>query len=225
MEAASATTRDLDLARREPSPDGAALRAVLIEILASDPDGDLFSFEIGPPRQLGVDDSERPGWRFSVAARLAGREFAQVRLDIVPRHEEISATERLPLPGALAFAGIPIREVEVVAPPQAYAEKLHALTRDYGATGSSRVRDLADLVLLIEDGLAPDGELLRVTRIVFDSRATHGLPLEIPAMPASWIDGYRAIAGELPVGARTLEAAMTLLRDHWRATRAHRKGE
>lgn len=216
------STRDLDLARREPAPDGNELRATLIDILATDPDGDGFTFEVGPADRLSVDESGRPGWRFSIRSVLAGREFATVRLDIVARADEVSATERLPLPGALEFAGIPARDVEVVSPTQVFAEKLHALTRSY-RTENTRVRDLVDLMLVIEDGLPPDAALLRIVQVVFDARATHVVPDDIPEPPASWSPAYSTLAASLDVQARTVADALRVLHEFWRAARSSRE--
>lgn len=213
------STRDLDLARREAAPDGDQLRATLIDVLATDPDSDGFSFEVGPPVRLATDESGRPGWRFSVRANLAGREFATVRVDIVARAEEITATERLPLPGTLAFAGMPTRDVEVVSPVQVFAEKLHALTRSYRG-GNTRVRDLVDLMLVIEDGLLPDAPLLRAVRIVFDARGTHAIPEDIPETPESWSLTYATLAEDLDVQARSVADALRRLRAFWRAARS-----
>lgn len=213
------TTRDLDLARREVAAQGEELRGVLIELLANDPDGDGFSFEVGPPSRLAADESGRSGWRYTIVSRLAGREFAAVRVDIVARADEITATERLPLPGALAFAGVPVRDVEVVAPAQVFAEKLHALTRSYGAE-NSRVRDLADLMLVIEDGLRPDASLLRIVRIVFDARASHPLPDDVPEPPGSWTQTYATIAADLDITARSVPDAIHVLRQYWRTVLA-----
>lgn len=221
-QARARTTRDLDLARREAAQDGEALRANLIDALTGDPDQDGFAFEVSAPRHLAADESGRPGWRYMILARLAGREFAQVRIDVVARTEEISATERLPLPGALVFAGLPIRDVEVVATAQVFAEKLHALTRKY-VTENSRVRDLADLVMVIEDGLVGDAALLRCVRLVFDARATHPVPDDIPDPPPAWADTYAALAADLEVQARSVADALQLLREYWRAARAAAK--
>jgi hypothetical protein len=48
----------------------------------------------------------RPGWRFPIDARLAGKTFVSVRLDVVARAEEIEGgVEQLTFPSMLAFAG------------------------------------------------------------------------------------------------------------------------
>lgn len=157
-------TRDLDLSLRAPVGDGEALFAAIVEPLGGDPDEDGFRFMMARPTALTGDQAGRPAWRFTIEASMAGRQFAIVRVDVA-RPEELAATERLQLPGMLAFAGIPPRQVEVVAPVQHFAEKLHALTRTYGDRPNTRVRDLADLVLLIEAGRVEPPEAYRATSL------------------------------------------------------------
>lgn len=48
------------------------------------------------------------------------------------------------------------RTIESAHRRQHFAEKLHALTRDYGMRPNTRVKDLVDLLLLIHDRLLPD---------------------------------------------------------------------
>lgn len=110
---------------------------------------------------------------------------------------------------------MPARDVEAVDRRQHFAEKLHALTRTYGDRPSSRVRDLPDLILMIEDDLEPDGELLARVHHVFDVRGTHPVPDHLPPPPPGWADRYAALADDLDIAADSLDLAMRLLRDFW----------
>jgi hypothetical protein len=219
------STRDLDLALRNADTEGFDVRGLLNDCLSIDREGDGFEFRIGVPKSLSPDEEERPGWRFSVDARMANRTFVEFRIDVVARTEEVSKIQRVRLPGVLAFAGFKTQEVDVVDPAQHFAEKLHALTRSYGDRPSSRVRDLPDLVLLIEEGLEPNEELLAVVAHVFSERATHDLPKELPDPPAFWADSYSTLASELEITAKTVDEAMALLRPFWAATLSHRNEE
>jgi hypothetical protein len=215
------TTKDLDLALRPEDgsdTDGDEVRELLIEALSTDLDGDWFRFRVGAPVSLTADTAGRGGWRFSVEAHLAGKLFAGVRVDVVDRGEEIARTERLPLPNALAFAGTPQRTMEAVDRRQHFAEKLHAFTRDYGDRPNTRVKDLADLVLLAEDGLPGDAALVTAVRHVFAVRNTHDVPDELPDPPPRWRDRYPELARELTTGIPpTLDAALALVRALWAA--------
>jgi hypothetical protein len=203
-------TRDLDLVRRGHAVAGSELRDRLVELLAVDVADDRFAFEIGPPQPLDV------GFRFNVAAQLAGKVFASVRLDVAARAEELLATETLQVPGALPdFDRLPPPHVEVASPAQHFAEKLHALTREYGDRPNTRVRDLVDVLLLIEMDLVRSSEILPLVRHVFESRGTHPVPVEIPDPPAAWTRDYPKEAADTALRARTLDEAMSQLRDFW----------
>jgi predicted nucleotidyltransferase component of viral defense system len=212
-------TKDLDLALREGPSHGDAVREELIETLAIDVDRDGFVFSIGRPTALTADAAGRPGWRFSVDSALAGKSFAQIRLDVVLRGEELAATERIALPGVLAFADIPPRMIDSVDRRQHFAEKLHALTRDYDSRPNTRVKDLVDLILLIEDGLLADHGLLEVVHHVFAVRATHPVPLLIPDPPPVWKNDYPQIAENLTYASPDLASALDLLRAFWKRVR------
>lgn len=208
-------TKDLDLAMRDGDLTGAALRDELIETLTEDVDGDRFVFRVGPPQELERDSEGRAAWRFSVEGLLAGKLYAAVRLDVAQRAEELAATELIELPGILAFADIAPRKIEAVHRRQHFAEKLHALTRDYGSRPNTRVKDLVDLVLLIEDGLPADRELVIVARHVFTVRATHSLPMAIPDPPPSWAGVYPVQAGGLTEASTDLPSALLCVRGFW----------
>lgn len=214
------TTRDLDLATRGRVSDVAALRTVLAETLACDPHGDWFQFLVGPARALTADAAGRPGWRFPVEARLAGRQFAQVTVDVVARAEEIGGTERVPLPGVLAFAGLPTASVEVVDRNQHFAEKLHALTQTYGDRPNTRTRDLVDLLMLVEDGLQPTSGLDAGVRHVFAVRDAREPPADLPDPPPHWAETYPTLAADLDVEAKTVDSAMSDLRAFWALVRS-----
>lgn len=217
------TTRDIDFVVRgdsDPGFDGPTVRNVLIEALAADLDNDYFRFEISLPTKLQADTAGRGGWRYTVRAMLAGRVFDVVRVDVVARAEEILHTERLPLSNALEFAGIPQGHIEAVDRRQHFAEKLHALTRDYGNQPNTRVKDLVDLVLIIESGVEPDATLSNAARHVFEVRATHQLPTRIPDPPPAWNEVYPDIAEALTVTKAQFPAGLALVRRFWAKAQA-----
>ncbi len=57
------------------------------------------------------------------------------------------------LPNSLDFADIPNTVVEFVELNRHAADKFHVMTRDFGSRENSRVRDLVDLVVLIDNEL------------------------------------------------------------------------
>lgn len=217
-------TKDLDLAVTGGSMDGTTVRELLMDSLAVDPDGDWFSYRVKEPVALTVDNGGRGAWRFSVEAWLAGKQFAGIRLDVVARGEELAMTEQLELPGTLAFADVPARSIEAVERRQHFAEKLHALTRDYGDRPNTRIKDLVDLVLLIEDGLQADKVLVDVVRHVFTVRDTHLCPDTIPDPPPRWRTEYPELADGLTETASDLPSALELLRGFWSTARDDASG-
>lgn len=209
------TTKDLDLGLREDGIDAADLRDRLIDVLATDPDDDGFTFAVGPAIELGADEAGRSSWRFSVQALLAGRQFDALKLDVAPREEELEPTEWVTLTSRLSFAGFGALSVELIDVNRHAAEKVHAFTRTYGDRPGSRVRDVVDLVLLIENELLDIDRTIAALQAVFTQRATHELPQALPDPPSIWTDQYAALVSELTVDARTLDAALTLLRHWW----------
>lgn len=212
-------TKDLDLAIREDVTQGEQIRDLLIQALTNDVDGDEFSFEISRPKDITAEMGGRPGWRFSIEALLAGRQFAQVRMDVVARPEEATDTERVQLPGLMRFAGFTVHDFEVVSSSQHYAEKLHALTRSYGDRDNSRVRDLVDLVLLVEEGFDDLSIVASAVKRVFQDRATHEISQEIPDPPEWWSPVYETMAQQLDISPKTVDDALTELRDFWKQVR------
>lgn len=219
------STRDLDLALRDAKGDGAAIRELLIDSLSVAREEDGFEFLVGEPTAITLDEAGRPGWRFPVESRMAGRKFANVRLDVVARDDAVSKTQRVALPGVLDFAGLERHEVEVVDAAQHFAEKVHAFTRTYGNRPNTRVRDLPDMVLLIDEGLEPTATLLAIVSRLFEARAGPALPVELPDPPSFWHENYPVLANDLDVSAKTLDEAMNVVRNFWAALLRNKEEE
>lgn len=203
---------------------GATLRNLLMDSLAIDLDCGWFSFRVKEPVALAVDNGGRGAWRFCVEVWLTGKQFAGVRLEVTARGEGLALTERLDLAGTLTFAGAPTRSIEAVEQRQHFAENLHALTRDNGDRPNTRVKDLFDLVLVIEDGLLADKILVDVVRRVFTVQDTHPIPDTIPDPPPLWRTEYSELADGLTETARDLPSALELLRGFWSTARDDASG-
>lgn len=118
----------------------------------------------------------------------------------------------------LAFAGLGDLLVEAVDRRQHFAEKLHALTRDYGDRPNTRVKDLPDLLTLIEHGLEPDETLLAAVESLFETRRTHPVPDALPDPPVSWRTAYERFATQVALDASMLDVAHERLTEFWAAT-------
>lgn len=209
------TTKDLDLTVMQRVESGEALREILIGLLGADPEGDGFTFEVAPPQSLTPDVAGNPAYRFSVRSILARRTFASFRMDVAARPDELLATDRLELPGVLEFAGFPRHEVRASAIAQTIAEKVHAMTLPRGDRENTRVRDLVDIVFLIESGFDDTEAVRAAASHVFGIRDTHELPHGLPGPPTSWEPRFAQMASELGLAAGNLGDAHEVARQFW----------
>ena len=190
-------TKDLDLAMLEDL-DGVEAQDRLLDALDVDA-GDGLTFQVSAPRAIASDDAGNPGWKFTVTSVLGGKVFASLRLDVVARSEEIAGAigtieVRPPiLAERLSSTAMPAVDIS-----QHAAEKFHAMARTYaGDRPSSRVKDLIDVVLLVEAGLLPHPDLPGRIQTVWRVRDGKSPPAELPDFPASWSGDFAAMAAEL----------------------------
>lgn len=219
-------TKDIDLARRDPDGEVGGeeeVRRLLVEVIQTDPQGDLFEFRLAGFRPMRIEGIPGDVFRASIDCRLDGRTFDRATIDVVTRTSEVQRLERIRLPGTMAFAELPTVEIIAIDMNQHFAEKLHAMIRQYGDRQSTRVKDLIDLVLFIETGLEPNGELVRVVAEVFATRGSAELR-EIPDPPVDWDARYAELAEELALSVGTIQGAMALLREFWSQANSARRG-
>ena len=190
------TTKDMDLGRHD---DEAAATADLRAAQRVDL-GDYFVFQI--ERTSHLDEAfEGAAVRYRVRAELAGKVFETVTLDIGFSPPGSFTPETLSTSDLLAFAEIEPLAVPALPLVQHVAEKVHAYTRAYGeeGAGSSRVKDLVDLVLIAATESVAAADLRQALEGTFVSRGTHALPLSLPLPPASWAVPYAKLAAEVGI--------------------------
>ncbi len=208
-------TKDIDLGLRDGVNEQAELHERLVEALAADPFNDRFVLVAGPVTELSPDGGGHTTWRSSVAAQLAGRPFGGVQIDVSPRAHELDLTDTVALPNSLAFADIEAPAVEIIDVNRHAAEKFHAMLRQFDDRENTRVRDLLDLVLLIENELLDRPALASAVRDVWQERDATARPKELAVLPASWPDRYERLAAEHDVTALTFPAAVALVTALW----------
>jgi hypothetical protein len=208
-------TKDIDLGHRGEITDAGELRERFVEALDVDVDGDKFTLTAGPAKRLMEDDGGNLTWRVKVAAELAGRHFGGVQVDISPRAHELGATDLVPLPNSLDFAGIEARLVEIVDVNRHAAEKFHGMLRDVGDRENTRVRDLVDLVILFEHELLEPSTLAAEVRLVWEERDGASPLVSLPPLPASWPDRYERLAAEHELNATSFPAAVATMATLW----------
>lgn len=170
-----------------------------IEVLLDAAQLDLDDFfEFALERAAMAPDLGGRGQRWRATARLAGRTFEQVIVDVGFSTAALLEPERLRAPALLEFADLEPATVPTAALEQHLAEKLHAYTRRYGQDQpSSRPKDLIDIVLI--GGIA-DFEAARARDTidgVFDARGTHRVPAALPAPPQGWEVPYAQLAKQV----------------------------
>jgi len=207
-------TRDLDLAI--PPVRGAAMAFLIDELtraLGCDVE-DFFQLGLGE-RRLDLGGAPEGGVRFHASVDLDGRRFDDFHVDVVLGEEPLGAPNWMSSPGFLEFAGITAALVAVTPLSQHFAEKLHAITRPRGGHQNTRVRDLLDVALMIENGLRTSDEVVAAIQQTFARGGTHPVPPRIPQPPPGWNERYAELAGGTQVRAKAMTDAQALLSEFW----------
>lgn len=115
----------------------------------------------------------------------------------------------------LAFAGVAPAKAVAIPKAQQFAEKIHAYTFPWTDRVNMRSRDLVDLVLLIERGGLEIPTVRDAVVETFRRRARQEIPQELAAPPEPWRGEFAAMAAEVGISARDIDAATGVLRAYW----------
>lgn len=195
------TTRDMDLALKQlpmPTRDWDSNASTVLEALREVgllDLGDFFTFVFGDAVQ-DLDAAPYGGARFPVDARLAGRTFVKFHLDVSAGDVLREPYENLAGRDWLGFAGVTSATFRAISPEEQFAEKLHAYTLPRVGRENTRVKDLVDLVLLIERTGMNAARLPKAIHETFQRRKTHDIPPALAAPPASWSKPFSEMAAE-----------------------------
>jgi hypothetical protein len=96
----------------------------------------------------------------------------------------------------LRFAGIAKTVFQAFSPEEQFAEKLHAYTLPRVGRENTRVKDLVDLILLIERTKLDAARLPKAIRETFQRRKTHEIPAALASPPFSWSRPFAEMAAE-----------------------------
>lgn len=211
------STKDLDLTvRSQQGADAQTLRERL-QIAAATDMADFFTFAVGEP-MAELNQAPEGGERFPVDARLDGRTFVKFHVDLGVGDDILEPLESVEGQDWLGFAGIPAIAVPALSIEQHWAEKFHAYTRPR-ETANSRVRDLVDLVLILEHETLVPERLSRAIDATFRRRHTHPVPEVVPAPPPDWSKPLAALAAECELD-YTLAAAHERVQAFWQERRS-----
>lgn len=206
-------TKDIDLALREALMDNEDL-SVNLKILEALREAvsldlnDFFTFLIGEPMQ-DLDAAPYGGARYPVDARMDGRNFVKFHIDVGVGDVVLEPLELTEGRDWLSFAGIPSCRFATISREQQFAEKLHAYTLPR-ARPNSRVRDLVDIVLLINSRKLDAAKVSDAIRATFERRLTHECPARLSPPPTDWNRPYIALARECKL-TEDLSSAFELL--------------
>ena len=116
-------------------------------------------------------------------------------MDIGLGDELIEPTDRIQGEGWFDFAGLPRPAFRMISREQQFAEKLHAYTRPRLDRDNSRVKDLVDLLLLMQTEMDRDRVRDSIEK-TFAHRATDSRPTDLPSPPESWRARFQELGRE-----------------------------
>jgi Nucleotidyl transferase AbiEii toxin, Type IV TA system len=215
------TTKDIDLSLPEPSFKTEGSKATnqrlwedLQEAAAYDL-GDHFVIHIGAPQQQ-FDAPPDGGARFPVEVLLDRRTFAKFHLDVGIGDIVLGSPEWVNGEEFFGFAGISPAKFPILPIAQQFAEKVHSYTLPRKGGINSRVKDLVDLVLILDkDAPSPKSVKLAV-EATFTHRGTHDIPVTIPTAPPTWTSSFTAMAKQVDISETTVEGAVARLNEYWK---------
>lgn len=201
------TTKDVDISL--PSEAVAKYGGNILTRLqdsAGDDLGDFFSFVIAEP-QMDLKAAPQGGARYPVTASLAGRMFTKFHLDVGIGDAVTPPTELIEGRDWLGFAGVPIPQFMAISKEQQFAEKLHAYTLPRADATNTRVKDLVDMILLIQMKAMDKGILKNAIQATFKLRRTHAVPTTVMEPPESWNAPFATMMKECRLEIASGEAA------------------
>ncbi|OYV06403.1 MAG: hypothetical protein CFE26_06495 [Verrucomicrobiales bacterium VVV1] len=193
------TTRDLDLGLSLELRPGEELLEALQSAAAKDA-GDFFVYVIGEPI-MELDGAPYGGSRHPVEARLDGRLFARFHLDLGMGDIQREPYEWTEPRNWLGFAGIDPGSFPSISREEHFAQKIHAYTMPREARANTRVKDLVDLVLLIDSTPMDLDRLKRDIVDTFQRRKTHPVPVALEPPPEFWKPVFEKLASECQINA------------------------
>jgi hypothetical protein len=212
------STKDLDLTVRSVHGrigDSISLREGL-QLATSLELPDFFTFIVGEA-MAELNQAPEGGARFPVDARVDGRTFVKFHVDLGVGDEVLEPIESVEGEDWLGFAGIPAVVVPALSVEQHWAEKFHAYTRPRKKP-NSRVRDLVDLVLILEHEAPATERVTAAVDATFRRRGTHSVPDVVPAPPTGWAKPFAALAADCGLDQR-LSTAHERVEVFWRTVR------
>ena len=202
-------TRDIDLTyleRFENNSSSEVSKEIFLELrdISQINLQDFFVYQIGDV-QLDLENAPYGGARYPVSSFIDGRLFVRFQLDIgldimVNHIDKIRGIQWL------EFCGISSPPMWMITKEQQFAEKIHAYTIPRGGQVNSRVKDLVDLLLLLERDDFDFSFCAQALQIVFKVRGSHFIPDELLSPPDEWEIFFQKMATECGLNPNMLDA-------------------
>ncbi len=173
--------------------------------------GDYFEFQVTEDSEL--DGFGQGGLRCQVRALLDGESFSTFQVDAVIQDQPVFSAEEIQGDAFLSFAGIEPLTLLVPIKEEVLAEKIHAYTTPR-ENENTRVKDLLDLALLVEDGLEQDKAQKAIVK-VFAVRNTHKVVTDLPKPPNSWLPIFETLTSETGIEL-TLDEAFSMVQGFYK---------
>lgn len=164
-----------------------------------------FEIGVGTTELTGAPGGGR---RAPVRALLAGRRFEEFHVDLGCGDPVVGLVQTVPGSSIFEALGYPPTALRVYPLATTVAEKLHAYTVPR-LNENMRVRDLVDLVLLLDAYDFDAQELSHACVATFEARGTHAWPPSFQPPPSSWERMYQRLREQTRIRLRTPEEA------HW----------
>lgn len=156
------------------------------------------------------------GERFPVRSILGGRPFVTFHVDVAVGDVLLEPLRVATGEDWFGFAGIEASPLTTTSLEQQFAEKLHVYTMPRaGKRDNSRVKDLVDMVLLLETGQLEPEDVTAAVVATFSHRNTHSIPERLLDPPASWRKSYAALAATCRIDV-DIDAGIASIRNYYR---------
>lgn len=194
--ATARATKDIDLTTVIRGSEGTFIDLIITELeeLISQDLGDYFYFRI-EKTQTDLQNAPYGGTRFHVTALMDGKIFVRFPLDI-GGDSIVGPIDYLKGESWLEKYGFSNPKISAISVYQQFAEKIHAYTLPRGENTNSRVKDLIDMILLIDLKKFIKDEFIQILKRVFKIRNTHELPKLLPPPPDIWETRFKTMAKE-----------------------------
>lgn len=208
------TTKDVDLTirttdERELAERLAAIREQLQEAAELDL-SDHLEFRIASATKQ-LPGAPQGGASFPVDALLVGKTYGRFHIDVGFGDPVQGEPDVLTGDDMLAFAGIGPARALAVPKAQQFTEKLHAYTYVWDDRENTRVKDLVDMVMLIQRGELDVEQVRSAVDETFARRNTHNLPDQLKQPPAAWAAEFPAMAKQAGLMVADIDEAFDVL--------------